>query len=67
MVVANQEFNVNGLTYTIRSAVTDDAKCLSELRVQIDGETENLDREKGEAFIDESRFEQMIYNTEVRN
>jgi RimJ/RimL family protein N-acetyltransferase len=61
MVVANQEFNVNGLTYTIRSAITSDAKDLSELRVQIDGETENLDREKGEAFIDESGFEQLIH------
>lgn len=37
-----------------------DAKSLSEVRVQIDGETENLDREQGEAYIDESGFKQVI-------
>jgi ribosomal protein S18 acetylase RimI-like enzyme len=38
----------------------EDAKSLSEVRLQIDGETENLDREKGEAYIDESGFKQII-------
>ena len=33
---------------------------MSDLRLQIDGETENLDREKGEAYIDESGFKQII-------
>lgn len=33
---------------------------MSEVRLQIDGETENLDREKGEAYIDESGFKQII-------
>jgi len=65
MVVASQEVSVNGLTYTIRSAITNDAKGLSELRVQIDGETENLDREKGEAFINESGFEQVIHTDAI--
>lgn len=65
MVVGNQEFDVNGLTYTIRSAVTNDANDLSELRVKIDGETENLDREKGEAFIDKSGFEQVIHTDTI--
>lgn len=55
-----QEFHVNNLRYTIRSAKEKDAKSLSELRLQIDGETENLDREKGEAYIDESNFKQII-------
>lgn len=36
----------------IRFAIEDDAKNLSEIRLQIDSKTENLDREKGEAFID---------------
>ncbi|WP_371684092.1 N-acetyltransferase family protein [Rummeliibacillus sp. TYF005] len=44
----------------IRSAVHEDANDLSEIRLQIDGETENLDREKGEAFIDVQGFEQLI-------
>lgn len=60
MIIDRQEFYVNGLDYTIRSAVEEDANELSELRLQIDGETENMDREKGEAFIDPSGFEQMI-------
>lgn len=46
MIIDRQEFYVNGLNYTIRSAVEEDAKELSELRLQIDGETENMDRTK---------------------
>ncbi|WP_068774951.1 GNAT family N-acetyltransferase [Paenibacillus sp. FJAT-26967] len=60
MVINRQEFYENGIYYTIRSAAGKDAKELSELRVQIDGETENLDRERGEAFIDPSGFEHII-------
>lgn len=60
MIIDKQEFYINGINYTIRSAIDRDAKELSELRLQIDGETENLDREKGEAFIDVPGFEQMI-------
>jgi RimJ/RimL family protein N-acetyltransferase len=60
MRVNPQEFYIHNLRYTIRSAIEKDAKNLSEVRLQIDGETENLDREKGEAFIDESGFKQII-------
>lgn len=60
MKIDDQHFNVNGTAYTIRSAVPEDAQILSALRLQIDGETENLDREPGEAFIDSSGFEQLI-------
>lgn len=60
MIITKQEFDVNGLQYTIRSAIHTDAKELSLIRLQIDGETENLDREKGEAFIDVPGFEQII-------
>lgn len=60
MIINKRDFYVNGMNYTIRSAVDQDAKALSALRLQIDGETENLDREKGEAFIDVPGFEQMI-------
>jgi hypothetical protein len=49
MIVSPKEFTINGLRYIIRSAMEKDAKNLSEVRVQIDGETENLDREQGEA------------------
>lgn len=60
MIINNREYDSNGINYTIRSAIAKDAKDLSVLRVQIDGETENLNREKGEAFIDVTGFEQII-------
>lgn len=60
MIIDNHEYVVKGFHYTIRSATNEDAKALSELRLQIDGETENLDREKGEAFIDVPGFETII-------
>lgn len=60
IIVYQREFTIRNLRYFIRSAKEDDAKYLSALRVQIDGETENMDREKGEAYIDESGFKQII-------
>ncbi|WP_459502919.1 N-acetyltransferase family protein [Bacillus sp. C1] len=60
MIINQKQFYINGMEYTIRSALHQDAKALSKLRVQIDGETENMDREPGEAFIDVSGFEEMI-------
>ncbi|SEG43203.1 GNAT family N-acetyltransferase [Paenibacillus sp. UNC499MF] len=60
MIIAERPFNVNGLSYTIRSAAARDAEQLSGLRVQIDGETENLDREPGEAFMDAPGFVKLI-------
>ncbi|MGE6590968.1 N-acetyltransferase family protein [Bacillus mycoides] len=60
MIIKGQEFHINGLTYTVRSAVQTDAEQLSEIRVQIDGETENMDREAGEGFIDKISFQKII-------
>lgn len=60
MIINQRTFDVNGLQYTIRSARPNDAEELSALRLHIDGETENLDREQGEAFIDKIGFEQLI-------
>jgi RimJ/RimL family protein N-acetyltransferase len=60
MVIKSSEYCVTNLRYIIRSAAEQDAKSLSEVRLQIDGETENLDREPGEAYIDESGFKQVI-------
>lgn len=61
MRIDEREYEVNGLTYTVRSATEKDATELSQLRLQIDGETENLDREKGEGFIDPTGFAQLIH------
>lgn len=60
MPIEQRKFQVNGVCYTIRPAMKKDAKELSEIRVQIDGETQNLDREKGEAYIDTLGFEELI-------
>lgn len=60
MLICEKDFIIRDLTYKIRSAVESDAEALSELRLQIDGETENLDREPGEAFIDPKGFQSII-------
>lgn len=60
MDVLQKTFKVNGTCFSIRSASNKDAKNLSEIRLQIDGETQNLNREKGEAYLDTSDFEQLI-------
>ncbi|MHC5532499.1 GNAT family N-acetyltransferase [Priestia megaterium] len=60
MVINQQIYNVKGLQYIIRSADTSDAHELSHLRVQLDGETENLDREPGEGCMEESDFKKLI-------
>lgn len=60
MIISEKIFTVRGLTYHIRSASMADAKQLSALRLKIDGETEYLDREPGEAFLDEKAFVALI-------
>ena len=62
MVIDTMEFQIKGLNYVIRSASETDAGELSQVRLQIDGETEYLDREKGEAFIDEDGFRHLIHS-----
>jgi ribosomal protein S18 acetylase RimI-like enzyme len=58
--MVEQVIHHKGLIYTVRPAIHTDAQQLSALRVQIDGETENLDRQPGEAFIDVPGFERLI-------
>ncbi|MBW4083351.1 GNAT family N-acetyltransferase [Paenibacillus sp. S150] len=60
MKMEPRQYERGGKNVTIREAVPADAGPLAELRLQIDGETENLDRERGEAFIDAAGFEQLI-------
>ncbi|MDX8046256.1 GNAT family N-acetyltransferase [Gracilibacillus sp. S3-1-1] len=60
MRIDEKNFHVRDLAYTIRSATENDANTLSKVRIQIDGETEYMDREKGEAYIDELSFKQII-------
>ncbi|MFI8685738.1 GNAT family N-acetyltransferase [Rossellomorea sp. NPDC077527] len=60
MIINPKEYNIRNLLYTIRSATEADAINLSDVRLQADGETENMDRERGEAYIDEEGFKQII-------
>ncbi|WP_188456228.1 GNAT family N-acetyltransferase [Virgibacillus oceani] len=60
MMVNQKEFNLHKLSYILRTATEKDAHKLSQVRLQIDGETENLDREKGEAYLDETAFKKII-------
>ncbi len=60
MVISQQIYKVKGLQYIIRPADTSDADELSHLRVQLDGETENLDRESGEGYMNKGDFEELI-------
>ncbi|WP_172253816.1 GNAT family N-acetyltransferase [Saccharibacillus deserti] len=53
-------FTVKNTVYAIRSAKEADAVQLPDLRSRIDGETEHMDRESGEAPIDESGFAALI-------
>ncbi|MGB8002393.1 MAG: GNAT family N-acetyltransferase [Anaerobacillus sp.] len=60
MKITPIDYRVRGVGYVIRSAEMEDAENLSSIRVKIDGETEYLDREKGEAFIDAFSFKKII-------
>ncbi|MEK3835438.1 MULTISPECIES: GNAT family N-acetyltransferase [unclassified Paenibacillus] len=60
MIIVAQGYENKGLRYTVRSAVPQDAHQLSALRLKIDGETENLDRVQGEAFIGPEGFRSLI-------
>lgn len=48
------------LTWVLRCATLKDAIQLSELRLKVDGETENLDRDPGEDLLIAEDFEQII-------
>jgi ribosomal protein S18 acetylase RimI-like enzyme len=60
MRINQKDYIASTIHYTIRSAVETDARALEKVRWQIDGETEYLDREQGEAYIDESEFRNLI-------
>lgn len=60
MNLDSERHEIKGLSYSIRIAVETDAKELSRLLLLIDGETENMDRESGEDYLDEERFKGLI-------
>lgn len=66
MVIEEQRFQSKDKTFAIRSAQEGDGEALSALRLRIDGETEHMDREPGEAFIDAIGFEDLIARDTIK-
>ncbi|XID94745.1 GNAT family N-acetyltransferase [Paenibacillaceae bacterium WGS1546] len=60
MIVDPRSYEVKDIRYIVRSASEKDAAELSGLRCRIDGETDHMDREPGEAFLDAWAFAKLI-------
>lgn len=65
MVIENKRIEGKTLSWILRCPTKYDATELSELRVKIDGETENLDRESGEGLLTPEDFEKLIYEDSI--
>lgn len=65
MIIENRKIEGENLTWVLRCPIKDDALELSKVRVQIDGETENLDREAGEGLLTQKDFEELIYDDSI--
>lgn len=65
MVIENKRIEGKSLTWILRCPTKYDAIELSKLRVKIDGETENLDRESGEGLLTPEDFENLIYEDSI--
>ena len=61
MIIEDKNIENKRLTWILRSPNKKDVEELSKLRVKIDGETENLDREAGEGLLTPKDFEKLIY------
>lgn len=65
MIIENQKIISQNLTWLLRCPIKQDAMELSKLRVTIDSETENLDREPGEGLLTPEDFEKLIYEDSI--
>jgi RimJ/RimL family protein N-acetyltransferase len=65
MIIENKRIEGKRLTWILRCPTKHDAIELSKLRVKIDGETENLDRESGEGLLTPEDFEKLIYQDSI--
>ncbi|MCY6356056.1 GNAT family N-acetyltransferase [Clostridium sp. ZS2-4] len=65
MIIENKRIEGKSLTWLLRCPTKYDAIELSKLRVKIDGETENLDRESGEGLLTPADFEKLIYDDSI--
>ncbi|WP_411167380.1 GNAT family N-acetyltransferase [Clostridium sp. MB05] len=65
MVIKDKRIEGKNLAWILRCPTKADAEELSNLRVKIDGETENLDREPGEGLLTPEDFERIIYKDTI--
>lgn len=65
MIIENKTIEGKSLTWILRCPTKYDATELSKLRIKIDGETENLDRESGEGLLTPEDFEKLIYEDSI--
>jgi RimJ/RimL family protein N-acetyltransferase len=65
MLIDNKVIESKGINWILRCPTKQDATELSRLRLQIDGETEYLDRESGEGFLTPEAFEKLIYEDSI--
>lgn len=65
MIIENKRIEGKTLTWLLRCPTKHDALELSKLRVKIDGETENLDRESGEGLLTPEDFKKLIYEDSI--
>lgn len=65
MIIESKIIGGKNLTWILRCPTKYDAIELSKLRVGIDEETENLDREPGEGLLDPGDFEKLIYEDSI--
>lgn len=65
MIIENKRIEGENLTWILRCPTKYDAIELSKLRVKIDGQTENLDRESGEGLLTPDDFKKLIYEDSI--
>ena len=65
MVIESKRIEGHILTWIMRCPTKNDAFKLFKLRIQMDGETENLDREPGEGIRTTEDFETLIFEDSI--
>lgn len=65
MIIKPERIKGRNLSWILRSPQESDALELSKLRVQIDKETEFLDRDSGEGVLTQKDFEKLIKNDSI--
>jgi RimJ/RimL family protein N-acetyltransferase len=65
MHIESKQIEGKNLSWVLRCPTKCDANELSQLRIKMDGETENLDREPGENLLTPEGFEKLIHEDSI--